>query len=488
MGITSPSSQLDIKRTLPIQMAESFFLMPPRQRDRPAFVRHPNPNNPVKIPQKHLLQAAFLAAACAVLTPPALATDGYFVQGFGAVNSSLGGAATAGNDQDLIGSIYKNPATAVMFADRTASIVFGDIIPSVRIDSSVAGLGLNGTSNSTINGVPYLSLMASWKGSTPDTAWFAGAVSEAGLSFHAATSATNPIFFSQAGAAGNPYGGQFGGFGDVRSSLYVVRFPLGLAGTSPGGWSWGFALAPSIGRNLFTPAAFAPPALGTNGHPAYATVQQQDMQLGMGAQGGLRWQADKDLSVGISLSSPTWFHTYSWDVSVPTGGSRTVTFRMDRPLTAQIGINYAIAESTHLLADVGYIAYGSTNGFDNSGFRADGSIAGLGWNDSYTLEVGIQHKLTSNIIVRVGYNYCSDPIPDNMTFYNVGSPLHLAQHISIGTSIIMSPGVTLDLSFTRGLSHTQSSSWYTPYGAVPGTSLTSEISGNEFAVGTTFRF
>jgi len=52
----------------------------------------------------------------------------------------------------------------------------------------------------------------------------------------------------------------------------------------------------------------------------------------------------------------------------------------------------------------------------------------------------------------------------------------------------MSPGVTLDLSFTRGLSHTQSSSWYTPYGAVPGTSLTSEISGNEFAVGTTFRF
>ncbi len=446
------------------------------------------PKRPVKIAQKHLLHAACLAAACAVLSTPAQATDGYFVQGFGAVNSSLGGAATAGNDQDLIGSIYKNPATAVMFADRTASIVFGDIIPSVRINSSVAGLGLNGSSESTINGVPYLSLMASWKGSTPDTAWFAGAVSEAGLSFHAAMSATNPVFFPQPGAAGNPYGGLFGGFGDVRSSLYVVRFPLGLAGSNPGGWSWGFALAPSVGRNLFTPAAFAPPNIGANHHPAYATVQQQDIQLGMGFQGGLRWQADKDLSVGVSLSSPTWFHTYSWNVSTPQGGTRTVTFRMDRPLTAQVGLNYALAQTTHVVADLGYIAYGSTNGFAHSGFRADGSIAGLGWDDSYTFELGIQHALSANVVVRAGYNYCSDPIPDNMTFYNVGSPLHLAHHLSIGTSVTMAPGVTLDLSYTRGLSHSQSSSWYTPAGAAPGTSLTSQISGNEFSVGTTFRF
>ena len=65
----------------------------------------------MKIPTPTLLRAAFLAAACGSLASSALATDGYFVQGFGAVNSSLGGAATAGNDQDLIGSIYKNPAT-----------------------------------------------------------------------------------------------------------------------------------------------------------------------------------------------------------------------------------------------------------------------------------------------------------------------------------------------------------------------------------------
>jgi|CZKI01.1.fsa_nt_gi long-chain fatty acid transport protein len=442
----------------------------------------------MKIPRENLLQAACLAAACAVLASPALATDGYFVQGFGAVNAALGGAATAGNDQDLIGSIYKNPATAVLFPDRTASIVFGDIIPRIRIDSSVTALGLSGSSDSTVNGVPYLSLMANWKSADPDLTWFAGVVSEAGLSFHAATSATNPIFFPQAGAVGNPFGGQFGGFGDVRSTLYVIRIPLGVAGAMPGGWSWGFELAPSVGRNLFTPAAFAPPTLGPDYAPVYATVQQENMELGLGAQGGLRWQVDKDVSFGFSLSSPTWFHTYSWNVKTGTGSPETVTFRMDRPLTAQAGINYAIADSTHIVADLGYIAYGSTPGFENSGFRANGSIAGLGWKDSWTFELGVQHALTKDIVVRAGYNYCSDPIPDSMTFYNVGSPLYISQHLSIGTSVSVAPNVTIDVSYTHGFSHTQSSPWYNPYGAVPGTNITAQVSGDEFAVGTTFRF
>src|SRR5271157_1612343 len=132
----------------------------------------------MKIPRVNLLRTACLAAACGVIVSPALATDGYFVQGFGAVNAALGGAATAGNDQDLIGSIYKNPATAVLFPDRTASIAFGDIMPSIKIDSSVAALGLSGTSNSTVNNVPYLSLMTNWKSANPDLTWFAGVVSE----------------------------------------------------------------------------------------------------------------------------------------------------------------------------------------------------------------------------------------------------------------------------------------------------------------------
>lgn len=442
----------------------------------------------MKTPLLPLRWTASLVAACCILASAARATDGYFVQGFGAVNSSLGGAATAGNELDLIGSIYKNPATAILFADRTASIVFGDIIPNVRIDSSVAALGMKGSSDSTISGVPYLSLMTSWKSGTPGMAWFAGAVSEAGLSFHAAQSSTNPIFFMQSGAAGNPFGGAFGGFGDVRSSLYVVRLPLGLAATGADRWSWGVALAPSVGRNLFTPAAFAAPGFGANLHPVYAVVQQQDIEFGLGAQAGLRCQVDKDLSFGVSISTPTWFHSYSWTIHDPSGAARTITFRMDRPLTAQVGMNYALADATHLVADLGYIAYGSTPGFEHSGFRADGSIAGLGWKDSWTFELGIQHALTSNFIVRAGYNYCSDAIPDEMTFYNVGSPLHLVHHVSAGVSVVLAPGTTIDVSYTRGFSHTQSSAWYNPAGAVPGTNLTSVISGNEFAVGTTFRF
>ena len=440
---------------------------------------------------KHTLLRRLLplvAAAGCILAPSLRATDGYFTQGFGAVNSSLGGAATAGNDQDLVGSIYKNPATGILFADRTASIVFGDILPEAKVDSSVAALHLSGSSNSTVANVPYLDLMTTWKEGDPNTLYFAGAVSEAGLSFHAATSPTNPIFFPQSGAANNPFGGAFGGFGDVRSSLYVVRIPIGVSVAASDNFSWGFSLAPSIGRNLFTPAAFAAPGFGANLHPVYATVQQQDIKFGFGAQGGLRWKVDKDLSMGLSLSTPTWFQTYSWTIKDPSGATRNVTFEMNRPLTAQAGLNYDLGASTHLLADLGYIAYGSTPGFEHSGFKADGSMAGLGWQDSWTFELGIQHTLVAGFVVRAGYNYCSDPIPANMTFYNVGSPLHIAHHVSIGLSYALSSTATIDLSYTHGLSHTQSSSWYVPQGAVPGTNITSEISGDEFAVGTTFHF
>jgi opacity protein-like surface antigen len=75
-----------------------------------------------------------------------------------------------------------------------------------------------------------------------------------------------------------------------------------------------------------------------------------------------------------------------------------------------------------------------------------------------------------------------------MTFYNVGSPLHIENHVSAGTSVSLMPGTTLDFSYTYGFSHSQSSTWYTPAGAVAGSNLTSKISGNEIAVGTTFKF
>ncbi len=95
---------------------------------------NPNPPNPMFTPKTSPVRALLTAALAALCVSRLFATDGYFVQGFGAVNSSLGGAATAGNSQDLIGSIYKNPATGILFADRTASVIFGDIIPSARID------------------------------------------------------------------------------------------------------------------------------------------------------------------------------------------------------------------------------------------------------------------------------------------------------------------------------------------------------------------
>ena len=91
-------------------------------------------------------------------------------------------------------------------------------------------------------------------------------------------------------------------------------------------------------------------------------------------------------------------------------------------------------------------------------------------------------------MVRAGYNHCSDPISKEMTFFNVGSPLHLANHFSFGASVVLAPGLTVDLAYAQGLSDTQSGPWFNGAGAVPGTSVSSQVSGNEFSGGMTFKF
>ena len=445
--------------------------------------------NPLKYPK--LRNWLLAAAVVGGLRPAAFPTDGYFVQGFGAVNSALGGAATAGNAEDLIGSIYKNPANGILFSDRTASVAFGDILPTATIGSSVVipayGINLNGSSSSTVDEVPYLSLMANWRTKDASLAWFAGVVSEAGLSFHVPQSMTNPVFMPQPGAPNNPFGGLLGGFGDVRTSLYVIRIPIGLSAALAEGWSWGIALAPSVGDMLFTPAVFAAPNVST-GAAYYPIVQNHDMQLGLGAQAGLRYQLGSDVSYGLSLSTPTWFESYKWTARDQFGNPHTAVMHMDRPLTAQLGGGFAVTPTTTVLADFGFIAYGETRGFDKSGFRLDGSAQGLGWRDSETVEIGIQQAVGGGYVLRVGYNYCSDPIPTSMTFYNVASPLHMSSQVSVGLSFPIGGGATIDAAFTHGFSHTQSSTWYNPAGAVPGTYLTSTIGGNEFDIGSTFKF
>lgn len=439
-------------------------------------------------PQR-LLALCFLLSSL-IFPGVLLASNGYFLHGAGAVNESMGGAATAGNSQDLLGSLYRNPANADLFDGNVFSTSLGVILPDVTIKSSVSALGLSGSSDSEVDTIPIFHMGLVHSGDNNSVSYYAAIIAEAGLHLDIPQSQTNPIFIAQAGKPDNPYGGLFGGFGAVETQMEVIRIPLGTSYQANGKWTVGFSVAPSVARLKFTPAAFAAPDdANTDGNYTYPTDVDNELALGIGFQAGTRWQATEELGVGFTFTSPTWFQDFEWDVTDEMGNHRTVSFSCDRPLTAHLGVSYQATGKTLLLADLSWINYSGTDGFDETGFNPDGSLKGLGWDDQWVLALGIQQNILDNWVLRAGYNYGSNPISDDVTFYNVGTPLHNEHHLSLGLSWLVTQKAIIDVGYTHAFESSQSGSWYDAAGqSVPNTEIESSLAYDQISLGFTYSF
>ena len=425
-----------------------------------------------------------------ILPGMVLASNGYFLHGVGAVNEALGGAATAGNVQDVLGSLYRNPASAVLFNEKAAAISFGAIFPDVTVDSAVTALGLSGSSESDVDLIPLGNLGVVCGDPGRATAYYVAVIGEAGLHLDIPESRSNPIFIPQAGAPNNPFGGLFGGFGAVETQMELVRIAIGAGHALDDKWSVGFSLAPSVARLKFTPAAFvAPDDADGNGIPTYPTDVDHTLALGIGFQAGVRYQASETLSIGFTATSPTWFEDFEWDVADENGNPRNVAYRCDRPLTLHLGVGWQVTPATLLLVDGSWINYSDTDGFDGTGFAADGSLPGLGWDDQWVLAVGVQQAMGDQWVLRAGYNYGTNPIDDASTFFNVGTPLHNEHHLSLGVSWKISQKAILDLGYTHAFESSQSGAWYNAANqAVPGTRIESSLEYDQVSLGATFFF
>ncbi len=128
-----------------------------------------------------------------------LAANGYFLHGIGAVNESMGGAATAGNPQDLLGSLYRNPANANLFYGYLFSMSLGVIISDATVESSFSTLGITGSSDSDADTIPAGHLGMVFNGDNSPFSYYVAVVGEAGSYLDIPQSETNPIFIAQQG-------------------------------------------------------------------------------------------------------------------------------------------------------------------------------------------------------------------------------------------------------------------------------------------------
>ena len=164
---------------------------------------------------------------------------------------------------------------------------------------------------------------------------------------------------------------------------------------------------------------------------------------------------------------------------------RTFTFRMDAPAIYAAGAAWNVTPKLQTAADLKFYTYSSTKGFDASGYNADGSVKGFGWDDIMVVAVGAQYAATGKLTLRGGYNYSGNPVPDAMSMFNVPAPAIVQHNISGGFGYKLRPGVEINVAGYVALENEISGPMMKP-SALPGTSVTNAMSEKSVLVGFTF--
>jgi long-chain fatty acid transport protein len=146
------------------------------------------------------------------------------------------------------------------------------------------------------------------------------------------------------------------------------------------------------------------------------------------------------------------------------------------------GLAYAGVEKLLLAADVRYIDFENTTGFDVTGFGPQGQVLGFGWSSIVVVAIGAQYEVAPGLPVRLGYSFNDNPIDTDGAFFNTPAPAIIEQHVSGGLSYDISEKITASLAVQLGLSNEVAGSWKTINQAngatvsIPNTSVTNKLS------------
>src|SRR6185369_3907094 len=196
---------------------------------------------------------------------------------------------------------------------------------------------------------------------------------------------------------------------------------------------------------------------------------------GAGIQGGL-YYTSKTWHLGVSVKSPQWFRSFEFDSHNEVGAPRSFKFDLDYPMIVTSGVGYTGFERFTWAADVRFIDYQNTNGFDESGFNpVTRAVRGLGWKNIWVFATGLQTQVSDRWSIRFGYGFNGNPIRDVDTFFNVGSPLITQNQANVGFSYGFKEGRAASFTYHHAFQNDIQGQYQTPLGSVPGTSVRSSF-------------
>lgn len=410
-----------------------------------------------------------------------IAQTGHIMQGIGAANMSMGGAATA-QPLDINGALHWNPAGIAAFDKKTISVNAGLFFSAPELSSTVPTMSgtMSGTTKDDrgVSVMPALAYVYAKKESKHRFGLSAFGVSGFGVTFPEGN--TNPINMPQS----------VGGFGKLLSDYQLLQIGATYAYKLNDQFSIGIAPTFNYATLKLEPNPLASPDMA-KGYP----VSKKASTTGIGAQLGLFYQSKAGVKLGASYKTQQKFRAFNLKNNYLDGSQAPdVKFTMNYPAILSLGAGYS-NKIFDLAADYRFVNYEKTDGFEAKGWTNTGSVKGFGWQNISIVSLGAQYKGISKWPLRVGYTYSTCPIQSELAFFSTPATAVIKNAFQLGFGYEASSRVKINAVYHHGSSSGSISgpllnpmmvSSTNPYGAIPSSTVSYKMSTDLIMIGVDF--
>ena len=450
-----------------------------------------------------------------LLSSLAVAQTGHLMQGAGAVNMSMGGAATA-QPLDISGAMQWNPAALSVFDGSILKFDIGmfegvpnlssSLPPGMMFEGSPATYG---ETKSELGYMPMPALAFAWgkEDSKHTFGVSAFGVSGFGVDFPQETNLPGPTWDPNDSNV-ILYPQNMNGFGNLHSEYMLLQV----------GFTWAYNISEKFSIGLQPTFNYASLILEPNPLAAPSPIKGYPLSesasaTGFGGQIGLFYDSLNGFKIGASYKTPQYFSDFDFENTYLDGTSApNVNFTMNYPAIYSIGVGYSKGIVDFAL-DYRYVDYEGTEGFQDSGWQIaeegpmagfpTGAVNGFGWENMSVVSFGFQLKAVERLPLRFGYTYSTNPINDELAFFSTPATAIIAHAFQFGLSYEFTDGFRMDAVYHYGMSDGKTSGnllnplpqefglgpWspQNPLGKIPGSEVAYDMTTNMFMLGFNFK-
>lgn len=421
---------------------------------------------------KHMLRGRTAAGVFSILvsgiwwSAPALATNGYFSNGYNPQSKAMAGSGVA-VDNGVLG-LAQNPALGAALGNGAEGCVS---VFSPERGFSVGGVGPLTPGNYTSQNDTFL-------------------IPCGGANFRLNDRSTLGVLIYGNGGMNTEYiGNAFAGLGAGTSPLGVNLEQVFLS------VSYSYAINDSLSLGvapIFAAQRFSATGLeafaGMSTNPAAVTNTGDDWSHGWGLNLGLAWAPSAEWTLGASYRTKMRMDAFD-----SYAGLFAEQGDFDIPATATIGAAYTPASNSRLTltGEFQRIFFSDVAAISNSGavlatpLGADNG-PGFGWKDINVVRAAAaMYRANSRLTLRGGVSYATDFTEDNEVLLNVLAPATIRWHATLGASYRFDNGWELSGAYAHALKAEKSGANQTPGFGQP---VTLNMYQNELSFGLSYKW